>query len=413
MTAVAYLEPLAGPAPGPWLRATALLGALATTLAVASGELHLTVAHRLAAAVALPVLVAVAVGAIVAHRSLLPLAGGAVALTLASVVLGAAVGAGDTWVSALHLVVGALASGAALAAAFASLRARCLPAGVWRDYITLTKPRIMSLLLLTGGAAMVVGASGWPSPIRAAETLVGLGLACGGASALNHVIDRDIDRLMGNRTSLRPVAAGRVPATQAVEFGLALSASSFALLAGAVNLLSACLALAGNLFYVFVYTSWLKRSTRHNIVIGGAAGAIPPLVGYAAATGRLDLVALLLFLLVFVWTPPHFWALALLLRRQYEQAGIPMLPVVAGDRETTRQIVAYSVVLVAVSVVPFALAGFGLAYIVAALGCGAVFLFLAVRLRRQVTPRRAGVLFHYSLAYLALVFIAAAAAPPV
>jgi heme o synthase len=413
MTATALTEPLAGSAPGPWLRVTALVGALATTLAVASGELQLGVVHRLAAAIALPVLVAVAVGAIVAHRSLLPLAGAALALTLASVVLGAAVRAGDAWVSPLHLVVGALAAGAALAAALTSLRARHLPAGVWRDYVTLTKPRIMSLLLLTGGAAMVVGASGWPSPIRAAETLVGLGLACGGASALNHVIDRDIDRLMGNRTSLRPVAAGRVPAAQAVEFGLALSAASFALLAGAVNLLSACLALAGNLFYVFVYTSWLKRSTRHNIVIGGAAGAIPPLVGYAAATGRLDLVALLLFLLVFVWTPPHFWALALLLRRQYEQAGIPMLPVVAGERETTRQIVGYSVVLVGVSVVPFALAGFGVVYIAAALAAGAVFLFLAVRLRRQVTPRRAGVLFHYSLAYLALVFIAAAAAPPV
>jgi protoheme IX farnesyltransferase len=413
VSAIALGEPLAGSVPGWWLRVTALVGALATTLAVASGELELGVVHRLAAAVALPVLVAVVVGAIVVDRSLLPLAGAALALTLASVVLGAAVRAGDAWVSPLHLVVGALAAGTALAAALASLRARHLPAGVWRDYVTLTKPRIMSLLLLTGGAAMVVGASGWPSPIRAAETLVGLGLACGGASALNHVIDRDIDRLMGNRTSLRPVAAGRVPAAQAVEFGLALSAASFALLAGAVNLLSACLALAGNLFYVFVYTRWLKRSTRHNIVIGGAAGAIPPLVGYAAATGRLDLVALLLFLLVFVWTPPHFWALALLLRRQYEQAGIPMLPVVAGDRETTRQILAYSVVLVGVSVVPFALAGFGVAYIAAALAAGAVFLFLAVRLRRQVTPRRAGVLFHYSLAYLALVFIAAAAAPPV
>jgi protoheme IX farnesyltransferase len=413
VSATALSEPLAGSVPGWWLRLTALVGALATTLAVASGELQFGVVHRLAAAVALPVLVAVVVGAIVVDRNLLPLAGAALALTLASVVLGAALRAGNAWVAPLHLVVGALAAGAALAAALASLRARHLPAGVWRDYVTLTKPRIMSLLLLTGGAAMVVGASGWPSPVRAAETLVGLGLACGGASALNHVIDRDIDRLMGTRTSARPVAAGRVPAAQAVEFGLALSAASFALLAGAVNLLSACLALAGNLFYVFVYTSWLKRSTRHNIVIGGAAGAIPPLVGYAAATGRLDLVALLLFLLVFVWTPPHFWALALLLRRQYEQAGIPMLPVVAGDRETTRQILCYSVVLVGVSVVPFALAGFGVAYIAAALAAGAVFLFLAVRLRRQVTPRRAGVLFHYSLAYLALVFIAAAAAPPV
>jgi heme o synthase len=412
VSATTRSEPLAGSPPGPWLRGTALVGALATTLAVASGELGLDVVHRLAAAAALPLLVAVAVAAIVAYRSLLPFAGSALALTLASAALGGAVRAGVEWVSPLHLVVGALAAGAALGSAIASLRARHLPAGVWRDYVTLTKPRIMSLLLLTGGAAMVVGAGGWPSSTRAAETLVGLGLACGGASALNHVIDRDIDRLMGNRTSLRPVAAGRIPPAQAVEFGLALSAASFALLAGAVNLLSASLALAGNLFYVFVYTSWLKRSTRHNIVIGGAAGAMPPLVGYAAATGRLDLVALLLFLLVFVWTPPHFWALALLLRRQYEAAGIPMLPVVAGDRETTRQIVRYSTLLVGVSVVPFAIAGFGVLYLVAAIAFGAIFLFLAVRLLQAVTPRRAGVLFHYSLAYLALVFIAAAAAPP-
>ncbi|MEO9175277.1 MAG: heme o synthase, partial [Gaiellales bacterium] len=350
-------EPIVGSVPGPWLRATALVGALATTLAVASGELQLGgAAHRLAAAVALPALIAVAVGAIAMRRSMLPFAVAALALTLASVVLGAAVSAGAGWATPAHLVLGALASGAALAAAVVSVRAeQYLPVGAWRDYVTLTKPRIMSLLLLTGGAAMVVGAGGWPATSRAVETIVGLGLACGGASALNHVIDRDIDRVMGDRTSRRPIAAGRIPPCQAVEFALALSAASFALLAGAVNLLSACLALAGNLFYVFVYTSWLKRSSRYNIVIGGAAGAMPPLVGYAAATGRLDLVALLLFVLVFVWTPPHFWALALLLRRHYEEAGVPMLPVVAGDGETTRQILGYSVLLVGVSVIPFAL----------------------------------------------------------
>jgi protoheme IX farnesyltransferase len=404
--------PRAGSAPGPWLRATALAGALGTTLAVAGGELQLGLAHRIAAAVALPMLVAVVVGAIVAHRSLLPLAATALALTLASVALGVALRAGAQWASPPHLVIGTLASGAALGAALLSFRAHRLPAGGWRDYITLTKPRIMSLLLLTGGAAMFVGAAGRPSPTRVAATLVGLALACGGASTLNHVIDRDIDRLMGSRTSARPVAAGRVPADQALEFGLALSAASFALLAGAVNLLAACLALAGNLFYVCVYTCWLKRSTRHNIVIGGAAGAMPPLVGYAAATGRLDLVALMLFVLVFVWTPPHFWALALLLRRQYEKAGIPMLPVVAGERETTRQIVAYTVLLVGVSIFPFAVAGFGVIYLAAAVALGAIFLCLAVRLRAQATPRRAAALFHYSLAYLALVFIAAAAAPP-
>ncbi len=406
-------EPLAGAVPGPWLRATALAGAVATALAVATGEIHSGLAHRVAAAVALPLLAAVVAAAFVAHRNLLPLATAALALACAGAALGAAVRSGAAWASPLHLVVGTLAAGAALGAAAASVRSRPLPAGGWRDYVTLTKPRIMSLLLLTGGAAMVVGAAGLPSLVRAAETIVGLGLACGGASALNHVIDRDIDRLMGSRTSSRPVASGRVPAAQALEFGLALSAASFALLAGTVNLLAACLALAGNLFYVFVYTCWLKRSTRHNIVIGGAAGAMPPLVGYAAATGRLDLVALLLFLLVFVWTPPHFWALALLLRRQYEQAGIPMLPVVAGERETTRQIVVYTGLLVGVSVIPFALAGFGALYLAAALALGAVFLALAVRLRVRASPGRAGALFHFSLAYLALLFVAAAAAPPV
>ena len=212
----------------------------------------------------------------------------------------------------------------------------------------------MSLLLLTGAAAMFAGAHDAPAARLVAVTLVGLGLACGGASALNHVIDRDVDQLMGSRTRARPVAAGRVPAAQALEFGLALSALSFALLGAAVNVLTAVLALVGNLFYVLVYTRWLKRTSRYNIVIGGAAGAVPPLVGYAAARGRLDLAAALLFAIVFVWTPPHFWALALLLRRHYADAGIPMLPVVAGERETTRQIVAYTVVLVAVTVVPFA-----------------------------------------------------------
>ena len=413
MSAVAPSEPLAGSAPGIWLRATALAGAVATVLAVASGELGLGPLHRLAAAVALPVLTAVVVGAIVAYRSLLPVALAALGLTLVSAALGVAVRAGVDGISPLHLVAGACAAGAAIGTMVASLHSEHLPAGVWRDYVTLTKPRIMSLLLLTGGAAMVVGASGLPSLVRFSEMLVGLGLACGGASALNHVIDRDIDKLMGSRTSARPVAAGRVPAAQGLEFGLALSAASFALLAGAVNLLTACLALAGNLFYVFVYTCWLKRSSRHNIVIGGAAGAMPPLVGYAAATGRIDLVALLLFLLVFVWTPPHFWALALLLRRHYEEAGIPMLPVVAGSRETTRQIVLYTILLIAVSVIPFAVAGFGVLYLVSAVALGAIFLGLALQLRRNVTPRRAGVLFHYSLAYLALLFVAAAVAPPI
>jgi protoheme IX farnesyltransferase len=237
--------------------------------------------------------------------------------------------------------------------------------------------------------------------------MAGLALACGGASALNHVLDRDIDRHM-QRTDRRPVAADRIAPTRALEFGLALSALSFVLLASLVNVLTALLALAGNLFYVFVYTRWLKRSTPQNIVIGGAAGAVPPLVGWAAATGNVTVPALLLFAIVFFWTPPHFWALALLIRRDYEAAGIPMLPVVRGERETTKQIVLYSGVLVAVTASPFLWGTLGVPYLVAALVLGAVFFVLALGLRRKPTPRRAALLFHFSLLNLALLFAAMA-----
>jgi protoheme IX farnesyltransferase len=199
-----------------------------------------------------------------------------------------------------------------------------------------------------------------------------------------------------------------VPATRALEFGLVLSALSFVLLACLVNVLTAVLALVGNLFYVFVYTRWLKRSTPQNIVIGGAAGAIPPLVGWAAATGSVTVPALLLFAIVFFWTPPHFWALALVIRREYEAAGVPMLPVVRGERATTGQIVLYSLVLVAGTSAPFLWGTLGLPYLATALVLGAVFLALALALRRDPTPRRALVLFHYSLLYLALLFTAMA-----
>jgi protoheme IX farnesyltransferase len=258
---------------------------------------------------------------------------------------------------------------------------------------------------------MFVGARGAPSAWLALVTMTGLALACGGASALNHVLDRDIDKLMGKRTRARPVAAERMPPAHALEFGLTLSAFSFVLLASLVNVLTAVLALVGNLFYVLVYTRWLKRSTPQNIVIGGAAGAVPPLVGFAAVTGNLALPALWLFLIVFFWTPPHFWALALLIRRDYEAARIPMLPVVRGVRETTRQIVLYALVLVAVTLVPFAWGPLGLVYLAAALALGGAFLWLALRLRRDTTPRRAALLFHYSLLYLALLFVAMALDP--
>jgi protoheme IX farnesyltransferase len=369
-------------------------------LAVASGELD--IAHRVLVVVAVPLLVALVLGAWFAHRQAFPLASSALVLFLAAVA--------SWWSPVLHL---ALAGGALAATVLATARlyrgARPRPVS-WRDYVALTKPRIMTLLLLTGAAGMFVGAQGVPDLGLLAATVVGLALACGGASALNHVLDRDIDSSMG-RTSKRPVAAGRVSAELALEFGLALSALSFVLLGSVVNVLAAVLALVGNLFYVLVYTRWLKRSTPQNIVIGGAAGAVPPLVGWAAATGNLTLPALYLFLIVFLWTPPHFWALALLIKRDYEAARIPMLPVVRGDRETARQILLYTVALVALTLAPVFTGTFGPLYLVAAALLGAQFLRLAWSLRRELTPRRAGVLFHYSLAYLALLFVAMAVDP--
>ena len=277
-----------------------------------------------------------------------------------------------------------------------------------RDYVTLTKPRIMSLLLLTSVCAMVAAAGGRPGLVPLAALIVGGALACGGASALNHVLDRDIDRLMGPRTASRPVAAGRIPAAHAVAFGLILSAVAFAVLAVFANPLAAALSLSGGAFYVLVYTVWLKRSTDQNIVIGGAAGAIPPLAGWAAAHGRVGLGAVALFLIVLVWTPPHFWALALLLKSHYQAAGVPMLPVVRGSSATVVQVLRYTALLVAVSLLPVATGSFGHIYLGAALLLGAVFWVLAWRLRRVQSSGRAAVLFHYSLLYLALLFLAVA-----
>jgi heme o synthase len=386
-------------APGPWLRLSALVAAGGTVLAIASGAAHLGPAHRLVAALVAPPLAALVVSAWWAHRQLVP---GALAASAFYAAAAAFPGRSS------HLALAALALAALAVVAAQSTRGERLPWGSWRDYVTLTKPRIMSLLLVTGFCGMIAGARGWPGTERAATAMVGLALACGGASALNHVLDRDIDPLMGSRTSRRPVAAGRIAPSRALEFGLALSALSFVLLASTVNVLTALLALAGNLFYVVVYTRWLKRSTPQNIVIGGAAGAVPPLVGWAAGTGHLGLSALLLFAIVFVWTPPHFWALALLIKESYTKAGVPMLPVVRGDRETARQIVVYSLALVAVTLLPWRFGGAGPLYVVCALGLGAAFVWLAERLRRDTTPRRALVLFHYSLLYLALLYAALA-----
>jgi protoheme IX farnesyltransferase len=277
------------------------------------------------------------------------------------------------------------------------------------DYVTLTKPRIMSLLVLTSVCSMVAGAAGSPALRPLAALTLGGALACGGASALNHVLDSDIDRLMGPRTSARPVAAGRISSQHAIAFGLGLSALSFAVLTAFANLLTAGLALSGGIFYVLVYTLWLKRSTAENIVIGGAAGAIPPLAGWAAAHGRLGLGAGCLFLIVLFWTPPHFWALALLLAPHYEAAGVPMMPVVRGNSATVVQVLRYTVVLVAVSLLPVAIGTFGIMYLASAVVLGGAFLVLAWLLWRDQTSARAAALFHYSLLYLALLFVAVAA----
>jgi heme o synthase len=383
---------------GTWARLTALAAVAGTGLAVVSGAAGWDTAHRLLAALALPPLAALVATAWVSARRLLPAA--VTSLTLFGL---AALLTGPT----VHLIVASLAFASTVYVAALTFRGH-VEQGPLRDYLTLTKPRIMSLLLLTGAAGVFVGAGGVPALGVFAATMVGLALACGGASALNHYLDRDIDKLMGSRTAQRPVASGRVPAERALEFGLALSACSFVLLDSLVNLPTALLALSGNLFYVLVYTRWLKRSTPQNIVIGGAAGAVPPLVGYAGAAGHLGFAALVMFAIVFVWTPPHFWALALMIKEHYARANVPMLPVARGDAETTKQIVRYTIVLVAVTLAPVALGTFGLVYGISAFVLGALFLLLAVELRRTLDRGIAVKLFHFSLLYLALLFVAMA-----
>jgi protoheme IX farnesyltransferase len=395
-------------APGPVLRSVVSLAALATAAVVVSADTETGNGHWGAALVALPLLVAAVVIARLAYPVLVRATSAALVLMLTAIATGGLVALSDAdWTIGLHVVAAAASLAASLVALILSFRGERVPFGPWRDYATLTKPRIMTLLLLTGAGGMFVGAEGWPGAWPLFTMMLGLALACGGASALNHVMDADIDKLMGARTAARPVASGRVAAPRALEFGVALMALSFALLATTVNVLTAVLALVGGLFYVVVYTGYLKRSTDQNIVIGGAAGAVPPLVGYAAATGSLALPALWLFLIVFLWTPPHFWALALMIKDHYAAANVPMLPGTRGVRETTRQILLYSVVLVAFTIA----VGWwlGALYTVAAALLGGYFLLLAWKLRRDASRRRAVMLFHYSLAYLALLFAAAAA----
>jgi protoheme IX farnesyltransferase len=282
-------------------------------------------------------------------------------------------------------------------------RSRGAAAQLLRDYVALTKPRVVVLLEVTTVFAMVMAARGWPGWRLTLATVLGGWLAAGGAHAINCWFDRDIDASMG-RTSTRPIPAGRVDPASALGFGIGLGLLSFLLLSTAVNLLAASLALAGLLFYVLVYTMWLKRSSVQNIVVGGAAGAFPPLVGWAAVDGHLTLTAIFLFAVIFYWTPPHFWALSLLIRRDYAKASVPMLPVVAGEAETRRQILVYSVVLVLVTILPLMVHLFGLIY---AVGAGLLdAAFLACTLAAVLTPtaRAARRVFYYSMLYLALLF---------
>ncbi len=283
------------------------------------------------------------------------------------------------------------------------------------DYFELTKPNIMILLLITMVGAMLWAQNGLPPLWLVAAALLGMGLCSGGASAVNHALDQDLDVLM-ERTRNRPVAAGRIAKRPAIVFGIVLTALGVLVLAALTTPLAAALALGGNLFYIFVYTIWLKRRTPQNIVIGGAAGAMPPLVGWAAVTGSLSLAPIFLFGVIFLWTPPHFWALALVKQEEYGNAGVPMLPNVRGVRATTVQIVAYTIILLVFSLLPVPLSWLGVSsevlgplYGVIALALGLRFLQFGIRLHRTNGDLEvARETFRFSLLYLAGIFFAMA-----
>jgi protoheme IX farnesyltransferase len=276
-------------------------------------------------------------------------------------------------------------------------------------YVALTKPRIIELLLVTTLPTMIVAQRGLPPVGLMVATLVGGALAAGGANAINMYVDRDIDKLM-RRTAGRPLVTGAVTPASALAFAIALEVLAFVELAGLVNLLAAALALSATLFYVFVYTLWLKRTSSQNIVIGGAAGAVPVLVGWAAVTDRLAWTPLVLFAIIFVWTPPHFWALAVKYQDDYRAAHVPMLPAVATLRRTATEILVYTLLLVAVSVLLTGVAHLGAFYLIGAAMLGAVFVALALKLLRQSTPKVAMQLFSYSITYLTLLFVLMAVA---
>lgn len=274
-----------------------------------------------------------------------------------------------------------------------------------RAYLALTKPRIIELLLITTVPAMVVANQAIPSPLKIVYTVLGGTLAAGGANAVNMWFDRDIDAMM-KRTQNRPLVTGEVSPSGALMFAIALETVSFLLLWSSVNLLSAILALSAALFYVFIYTMWLKRSSSSNIVIGGAAGAVPVLVGWAAVTDRLDLAPVLMFAIIFLWTPPHFWALAFRYKEDYANAKVPMLPAVATFRKTANQILIYSVLLTGVSLLLGPVAHLGLIYDSAALLLGIGFIYYAIKLRQSESPKVAMRVFSYSISYLTMLFVA-------
>ncbi len=285
-----------------------------------------------------------------------------------------------------------------------ALSFRTLPARI-RLYLELTKPRIVLLLLFTMLTAMIVAAQGIPGSQILLTSLLAGGMAAGGASALNQYFDRDIDARM-KRTARRPIPSGRLDAQHALVFGCALVILSLLLFAIAVNVLTACLVVVGELYYVVLYTLLLKRNSSVNIVLGGGAGALPVLIGWSAVTGALSTDAWLLFLIIFYWTPPHSWALALLVSEDYARAGIPMMPVAWGETATRRQIVLYSTLLVVVTLFPVITHQLGLLYLVAALIMGIGLLAASVRLLKKADKAMARRVYRYSTTYLALLFIA-------
>jgi protoheme IX farnesyltransferase len=385
-------------------RALALVVAgllLATWLAVrrATGE---ALPRRLAGLAAILVVVQLALGAANVWSRL------SAAFVVPHLAVGAALFALCVWLL-LTALRSAKPAESPLASGHPAERRRASgPADTLRAYVALTKPRIIELLLVTTVPTMVLAQRGLPSPWLMAAVVIGGTLAAGGANAINQYVDRDIDDLM-RRTRHRPLPRHAVEPQSALVFGVALSVASFAWLTLTVNMLSALLAASAIGFYVFVYTLWLKRSTPQNIVIGGAAGCVPVLVAWAAVTGTVGVPALVLFAIVFYWTPPHFWALALRFQGDYAVARVPMMPVVRGKAETARQIVLYSLLLVAVSLLLFPAAGMGLIYLGSAVLLGAAFVWYALRLMRNSSDGRAAIgLFRYSISYLTLLFAAVA-----